>query len=179
MAGENNGKKRRGPRAYLDDYVPGVNGEYVYTGKVFIYTGEKPWKKAIKELWLYSLAGFLSVLICGLLPVTGLNNTFYIIIPWLASFAGGGSVLWAMIRLTNSGPGVKEYVYKDTVNALPLRSAFSAVCGGVAAILQAARLVATAAFTGAVYDIIFLLLMSWGCVCFTTVRKKAKEMSFE
>ena len=49
MAGE---KKRRVRRAHLDDYKALANGEIVYTGKVYSYSGAGSWKKELSALWL-------------------------------------------------------------------------------------------------------------------------------
>ena len=46
-------KKRRGRRAYLDDFQKTASGEYVYNGKMHYYQSEHMGrKKAIFVLWL-------------------------------------------------------------------------------------------------------------------------------
>ena len=44
-------KKKRGKRAYLDDFYLDLSGNYVYRGKMYDYTGALPRKTALMKTW--------------------------------------------------------------------------------------------------------------------------------
>ena len=152
-------KKRRGRRAYLDDYKALANGQIVYTGKVYAYAGTRPRKKALAVLWLCAGPALACVIACGLMPVSGLRNTVYVLLPWVLSFVGAASVIWALCRVTHHGEELKEHIYQATVQALPVRTVFAAICAAVAALGQAVKLILDGLGEASAADICFIPLM--------------------
>lgn len=176
MAGE---KKRRGRWAYLDDYKALANGEIVYTGKMYSWSGDTPWKKALAFLWLCGGVPGVCVTVCGLLPVSGMMNTFYVLLPWLLSFIGAGSVIWALCRLTYHGEHLREHVFKATVAALPVRAVFTAICAAVTVAGQTVKLILDRGSETPAVDACFLLLLALAAGFSAVLRPRSRALPFE
>lgn len=176
MAGE---KKRRGRRAWLDDYKALANGEIVYTGKMYSWSGDTPWKKALAVLWLCGGVPGVCVTVCGFLPVSGMINTFYVLLPWLLTFLGASAVIWALCRMTHHGEHLKEHVFKATAAALPVRAVFTAVCAAVAIAGQTLKLILDRGSETLAADVCFLLLMALAAGFSAALRPRVKALSFE
>lgn len=172
-------KKRRGRRAYLDDYKALANGEIIYTGKVYSYSGSIPWKKELSALWLCGGLPGVCVTVCGVLPASGMMNTFYVILPWLLSLIGAGSVIWALCRVTCHGEHLKEHVYNATAAALPVRAVFTAICGAVTMAGQIVKFTLDRGGETPVSDACFLLLMALAVTFSAALRPRAKALPFE
>lgn len=126
MAGE---KKRRGRRAYLDDFQPTASGGYVYTGKTHPFPqGRYTWRQAMARLWL--LAGVMAgaALLGGCLPAAGTLNTPYVILPYAGSLVSAGSVVWLMGRLSHGDTPLPDYVYAATVGRFGRRGMLVLIC---------------------------------------------------
>ena len=129
MAGE---KKRRGRRAYLDDFQKTASGEYVYTGKVHHFqSGEVDRRQALTGLWAITAAMAAAVIVSGCVPAPGMSNTFYVLLPYAGELLSVASVVWLMCRLTAGGDPLRDYIYRATVAQMGLRGylvlAFSAI----------------------------------------------------
>lgn len=115
-------------RAYLDDFTQNVAGEYIYTGKIHAFCEEgTSRKKAMGILWL--LTGAMAVLsvLSGCLPAAGMQNTFYVLIPYAGSLLSVVSVIWAMCRLSSEGEPVRDFIYKATVEQFKPRGTLAVV----------------------------------------------------
>ena len=128
MAGE---KKRRGRRAYLEDFQKTASGEYVYTGKMHHFQEETLTRKqALTRLWALAAVMAAGAVAAGCLPAAGTFNTAYVILPYAGSLLSAGSVVWLMCRLTAGGNPLPDYVHAATVRQFALRGtltlAFSA-----------------------------------------------------
>ena len=172
-------KKRRGHRAYLDDYKALANGEIVYTGRVYAYSGSAPWGRELSALWLRGGPPCVCAAICGVLPASGMTGTFYVILPWLLSFVGAGSVIWALCRMTHHGERLKEHVFKATVEALPVRAAFTAICSAAAMAGQTVKLVLDRGSGTRLADACFVLLMALAAAFSAALRPRLKALPFE
>lgn len=171
-------KKRRGRRAYLDDYETQADGQIVYTGKVYIYTGARSWKKALGVLWLWTGLLGVCVLICGMLPASGMLNTVYVLLPWVLAFVGMGSVILALYRMARQGKELKEHVYKSTAAALPLRVMFTAVCCAVTSLGQGIKLILDGLGNSPAADLCFIPLMALAAVLATVLWPQVRKLPF-
>ena len=70
-------------RSYLNDYHKAANGTYVYTGKYMVYSPANPlpYKKWETRVFLLGAAALTAAAVGGILPVEGLKNCPYIILP--------------------------------------------------------------------------------------------------
>ena len=116
-------KKRKKRRSYLADFRKDATGNYVYTGNVYAFDGEEAErKKYVAGLGALCILTLALATAQELLPGTEMNNTFYVLIPWLLQFLSAATVVWAFARLAYAGRRVREYVYEATVKKLPIRS---------------------------------------------------------
>ena len=121
-------KKRRGRRAHLDDFQKTASGDYVYSGKLHPFKpGVYTRKQALLRLWLAAAGLAAALAAAGCIPVAGMRNTFYVILPYAASLLAAVSVVWLMCRLTAGGDPLRDYVYAATVAQFRLRSTVTAV----------------------------------------------------
>ena len=126
------GEKRKGRRAYLNDFTTNLRGDYVYQGSHFHYVGETPWEKRFRKLWGLTLAMAVSLVGGGFLPAAGMNGVLYVVAPYLASVIAGTGVVWAMVKLRREGK-LRSYVYEASVLKLPTRGKVTAVFAILAA----------------------------------------------
>ncbi len=129
MAGE---KKRRGRRAYLDDFQKTATGEYVYTGQLHHYETEGiSRRQALARLWILTAVMAVAQVVSGCVPAAGMSNTFYVLLPYAGGLLSAASVVWLMCRLSAGGDPLRHYVYTATVGQMRLRGylvlAFAAV----------------------------------------------------
>ena len=88
-------KKRRGRRAYLEDFQKTATGEYVYTGKLHYYeTQGLERRQALLRLWLLTGAIAAAVVVSGCVPAAGMSNTFYVLLPYAGALLSAASVVW-------------------------------------------------------------------------------------
>ncbi|MCC8066630.1 MAG: hypothetical protein LIO94_05950 [Clostridiales bacterium] len=84
--------KRKGRRAYLDEYEKDASGRYVYMGKTFAW--KSPRKASLTKLWLLSLAAFAAQIGAGCVPDVGMNGRAWVLLPYVAALAASVSLVW-------------------------------------------------------------------------------------
>ena len=104
---------------YLNEYKLDENGKYVYKGKYYSLN-ESPEiiKKIYVKLWLINALLIAAVIGSGCINAAGMNNSFYVIIPYIAEVAILFIYSWNSISLLTQGYKVKEYVYKKSFSKL-------------------------------------------------------------
>lgn len=167
-------KKKKGRRAYLDDFQTTVSGEMIYCGAYYVYQGPAGARKAflLKVTGSAAAAAVFSVL-SGCVPAPGTLNCFYVLLPLLGSILSAVSVLWAVIRLIGGGETLREYVYTATVEELPLRTALCIGCAGLSILGELLFLLLNGA--GGKVPGLLLFLLSQGSVLLASLfcRKTA------
>ena len=128
-------------REYLNDYKLAANGEYVYTGKYYTYTSDVTKKK--RDLAFLTAVLTAAVIASGFINGSGMDNTFYVILPYIAEVACVFALCWNVVRLLGQRDRIKEYVYRVVVKNIPnalktlmLCSALSFVATIVCLIIQ-------------------------------------------
>lgn len=154
-------KKKPGRRAYLNDFHADLRGNYTYTGAHYAYAPGNP--IPLRGL-LARLGGGCAVLAacavaCGCLPAAGMDNTFYILLPYAVGVVAIAAACWAAVRLAAGGDPLRAYVYDATVGKLPMRVGLCCICTALA-------------LAG---ECLFLLLhgfggMVWGTVAFLLLQ---------
>ena len=117
--------KNKEKQSYLSDFKRNAEGEFVYTGKVYTLS-DSALSARNKAIVLTALLA-LSVIGSGLINGAGMNNTFYVIIPYILEVSCLFAVLWNFIRFLSSGKAVKEYVFNSAAKHLPPSAAALAV----------------------------------------------------
>lgn len=139
MAGE---KKRRGRRAYLDDFQKTATGEYVYNGKLHYYgTEQMPRRKALTVLWVCTVVMAAAIIAGGCTPAAGMSNCPYVVLPYAGSLLAIGSIVWLMCRLSAGGDPLRDYVWQATVKQFSLRGWFAVILGGCTLVGDAVYLI--------------------------------------
>lgn len=166
-------KARKGRRAYLDDFYRDAAGQYVYRGKMYAYrTQTPPRRRALAQLWLLGGGGLLALVANGVLPVPAMLNCPYVILPYAAGLCAAASVCWALGRLAAAGDPLREYVYQQTVQQLPLRGRLAALFCALAAAGQLVYLLRSGTGGHAAASAAFLLLQLGAAAAFWTVKVK-------
>ena len=106
-------------RDYLNDYKLSANGEYVYTGKYYTYVDINGFKKnRFNIIFLTAVCAF-AVIMSGCINSSGMNNSFYVILPYAAEVASVFALCWNVVRLAKEGDSIKEYVYASVTKNIP------------------------------------------------------------
>lgn len=128
-------RKLRGRAAKASYFVPTGNGNYTYIGPLYSISPEAnaTAKKAGARRIIICICVTVLSLVCGLLPVPGMSNTFYVIIPYAVTLIFAAVMLYKSLRIAYWGNDkLREYVYHSTVKQLPILSVFCAVFACVA-----------------------------------------------
>lgn len=125
-------KKKRGRRAYLDDFQVTVSGEYIYVGDTYAFQGSKQaHRRLLFQLGGLSLAMVAATVTAGCIRAPGTLNCGYIVIPYVVSLVSAISLVWALIQLATAGTTLRSYVHHRTVEAFPTRSMLTVICSSI------------------------------------------------
>jgi hypothetical protein len=132
--------------SYINDFKMTADGTYAYMGDWYSLENKGSFRR------VYAVTGAL-VTVCALLVVgsglinaAGMNNTFYVIIPYICEVCCAFALVWKSVRVISSGERVKAYVYTTAVESIPLAATALAVFSA-------------AAFTGST---VYLILHGFG-----------------
>ena len=125
-------EKRKGRRAYLNDFKKNEQGQYEYGGRRYSYRGDDLGRRRMRTALLCALMIVLMA-VAGCVDVPGMRGCFYVLLPYAAGLAAAAGVCLAVYRFCTGGDPMKEYVYEASVPKIPGRALFSAVCAGLTA----------------------------------------------
>ena len=163
-------------KEYLNDFKRQENGQYVYEGAFYAWNGDR--KKSLLRLWLIGLGMMASAVAGGCIPAAGMDNTFYVIIPFMLEVIFAASVLWALVRLTAAGDPMRGYLYEGTVEKLKPRSWFVLVTAALGVIAVTVFL-CLHGFGGKIFwTIIYYLLKGTNIVLAVYLQKSVDSLSF-
>ena len=125
--------KKKGRRAYLNDFHKTLSGEYVYRGATYTFNGTKEQRlhlyyKLLTVGIVLAAAGITS----GCITAPGTINCFYVVIPFVAALIASISLIWALCRLWIGGSPLREYIYTATVEQFRPRAVIAAIAAGCA-----------------------------------------------
>ena len=130
MAEEEKKKKRPHRRDYLNDFKLNVAGEYIYTGKVLHWSADR--KRTLALLWALSLGACAAAVAGGCIPGTGMENSAWVLLPYVAGLICAFVCLYTVAKLAFAGEKVREYIFKGSVEKLPLRTLMTAIFSAIA-----------------------------------------------
>lgn len=116
---------KKGFRSYLNDFRLNGKGEYIYSGALYGYRGEKPLKRLKGEILLLSLLPAACAVVSGCIPAPGMINCFYVIIPWVLEIAAAFSLVWAAVKFAGAKLPLRGYIYESTLAAFKPRCIFN------------------------------------------------------
>ena len=125
--------KKKGRRAYLDDFHKTLSGEYVYRGATYTFNGTKEQRRHLYyKLLAIGIVLAAAGLTSGSITAPGALNCFYVVIPFVTALIASLSLLWALCKLWFGGSPLREYIYTATVEQFRPRSILAAVSAGCA-----------------------------------------------
>ncbi len=115
-------KKRKGRRAYLNDFQKDEKGQYVYQGAFFEWKGEKgTLHRELLILWGVCIVMLVSLLAAACVDAPGAMNAVYVVLPLTVGLIFGISAGWGLLRLTFGGNPLRAYVYEQSAGRIPAR----------------------------------------------------------
>lgn len=170
-------KKKRWGRAYLNDFRANVAGEYVYTGKHYIWKSDR--KSALLRLWVFAAGGLVCAVVAGCLPATGMEGAVWALLPYVFGLIGSMTCVYAMVRLSAAGESVREYVFDATVKSLPGRCMMTIIFS-VAAMIGDLCNIFLPSYSGRPMQSLLLFIFEGGLLAMTVLlRKSIKKLSWE
>lgn len=165
-------QKKHGRNSYLNDFRLNVAGEYIYDGALYACRdGADGIRAAQRRVWTAGALLVLAAVLGGCIPAPGMQNHFYVILPYLGELTASLTVFWALVRLGRSWTSVREYVYERTVPALPRRAMAAAVCALLGAAAEGVHLVLSGA-GGQVFPVaLYFLLKLLAAASALTIRR--------
>ena len=151
------GEKRRGRRAYLNDFTTNLQGDYVYQGSHFHYVGAEPWKLRLRRVWGLTAGMAAGLFAGGLLPAAGMNGVLYVVLPYIVSVIAGVSVVWAAVKLRREGK-LRSYVYEASILRIPGRARVTAAAALLAAAGEGLNLIRNGSGGKTAATLLYLLL---------------------
>ena len=102
--------KKHNRREHLNDFHLNVAGEYVYDGALYACQNDDAKQRRSKRA-VWGMAAILTVAVAagGCIPAPGMQNCFYVLLPYLGEFLGAASVIWALAKLGTDWSTVREY----------------------------------------------------------------------
>lgn len=172
-------RRKRGENSYLNDFHLNLAGEYIYDGELYACQADPDTQKMQKrKLWVYTALLLLAALLSGSIPAPGMQNCFYVILPFLGELIAAVSVVWAVVKLGRDWSAVREYVYERTVPALPGRALCAAVFAA-AGILCELLYLALSGHGGQLFSaLLFVMLKVLSLICALTIRRELNEQNW-
>lgn len=170
--------KKKGYRSYLNDFKPSISGEYIYSGNHYGYADDgKELKRFNVQIRLLAMLIFASAVVGGCIPSAGMDECFYVIIPFIIEVITAAVTGWAVIRLNTAQIPLREYVYNSTVKQLPLRAAFCEIFAAIGFVCAAVYVIING-FDGklaatVIYFVLKLISM-FGCYLLRRIVKSSK-----
>ena len=167
-------KKRgkRGENSYLNDFHPNLAGEYIYDGALYACQSDPDTqKKSRRRLWGCTALLLLAALLSGSIPAPGMQNCFYVILPFLGELIAAVSVVWAVVKLGRDWSAVREYVYERTVPALPGRALTAAILAFLGILCESVHLALAGHGGKLFYAVLYLVLKVLSILCALTMRR--------
>lgn len=171
-------KKPHGRRPWLDEIQLGGNGQYAYRGSHQKFSGDDNAFRRFR-LTLGCFAACLAgcVVAAGCLNIGKLDNTVWVLVPYMLEVVFTAALAWSAVRLLLQGSVVRSYIFKQTTKRLPVLAVIDAAA---AAITFGSAIVCSAIdsfWTAPV--IVYLLLQAAVCALALLELKVLKRAKWE
>ncbi len=171
-------KKPRGRRPWLDEIQLGGDGQYAYRGSHMKFGGDEA---ALRRFRLTTsvLTACLAVCVAatGCLNVGKLDNTVWVLVPYMLEVVLTAALAWSAVRLLLQGSVVRSYIFKQTAKRLPvlaiIDAAAAAITFGSAIVYSAIDSFWTAPV------VVYLLLQAAVCALALLALKVLKRAAWE
>lgn len=175
---KNEKKQKKKRRAYLDDFKKNDSGDYVYEGAMYAFCErDESRKKMLAKVCGLCGALVFTAVVNGFLPVPGLQNSAFVLLPFAVELIASISCCVAVGRIILNGKALREYVYQATVMKLPGRSAIALFGAGAALFGELLYLAQDFSQARSVYVLIFFVLQlaSFGSALYLHRESKAQR----
>lgn len=150
-------QRKKVKKGHLNEFVLGEDGKYKYSGAVVeIGSDKRPFKKFARLLWAWVLICAALQIMCGCIPVDGMNNTFYVILPYGAGVISTGVLLYYIPGLTSKDGKIREYIYEKNRKIINVCSLCDAAFCTVTLIGEIVFVITNGFSEGALLSVVFM-----------------------
>ncbi len=157
-------KKPHGLRPWLDDIQLEDSGQYAYKGSHMKFSGDDAAYRAFRvKLGVCAALLAAATVAAGFLDVGELDNTYWVLIPYMLEVVLTAAFVWAAARLLLNVAVVRSYVFAQTARRLPVLAVLIALSAAATAVAAAVLLALRRSI-----DLscgIYLLLHAADCAC--------------
>lgn len=165
-------RRKRGENSYLNDFHPNLAGEYIYSGTLYACaldeTAQRGMRRSLAALAAVQLA---AVIASGSIPAPGMQNSFYVILPFLGELIAAVSTAWAVFKLGSDWNAVREYIYERTVPALPRRALAAAILAFLGILCEGIHLALAGHGGRLFYAVLYFIFKVLSILCALTIRR--------
>ena len=173
-------RRKRGENSYLNDFHPNLAGEYIYSGTLYACaldeTAQRGMRRALAALAAVQLA---AVIASGSIPAPGMQNSFYVILPFLGEVVAAASVVWALAKLGTDWREVREYNYEKSVAVLPVRTVVAAGFAALGIVCEGIFFFTNKPADKAFFALLYVLLKLIVLLCALGVRAKIMRAEWD
>lgn len=171
-------RKPRGRRPWLDEIQLGGDGQYAYRGSHMKFSGgDEAFRRFRLTLGICAALLAVCAVGAGCLNVGTLDNTVWVLVPYMIEVVGTAAFVWSAVRLLLQGNVVRSYIFKQTVQRLPVLTIVTAAAAALTLICAAVCSAIEQSWTAPV--IVYLLLQAADCAVSLLGLKVLKQTAWE
>ena len=164
--------KKHNRREHLNDFHLNVAGEYVYDGALYACTLDETAQRGMRRsLAALAAVQLVAVIASGSIPAPGMQNSFYIILPFLGELIAAVSTAWAIFKLGSDWNAVREYIYERTVPVLPRRALAAAILAFLGILCEGIHLALAGHGGRLFYAVLYFIFKVLSILCALTIRR--------
>lgn len=115
----------------------------------------------------------------GGIPAPGMQNCFYVLLPYLGEVVAAASVVWALAKLGTDWREVREYNYEKSVAVLPVRTVVTAGFAALGIVCEGIFFFANKPADKALFALLYVLLKLIVLLCALGVRAKIMQAEWD
>ncbi len=131
--------------------------EKYYKGRP--YAWKTPRKQGMRMLWQFSGISLASEIAAGFVPGVGIGSRAWILLPYIGSMVFAVIVFWTVIRISRGGDPIHAFEYGKSVEKLPFRALWLAICSGIDILGEAINLIWRSQFIGSTEGAVMYMLL--------------------
>ena len=172
--------KKHNRREHLNDFHLNVAGEYVYDGALYACQSSEEKQHRIKRaVWGMVAILIVAVIAGGCIPAPGMQNCFYVLLPYLGEVVAAASVVWALAKLGTDWREVREYNYEKSVAVLPVRTVVAAGFAALGIVCEGIFFFTNKPADKALFALLYVLLKLIVLLCALGVRAKIMQAEWD
>ena len=173
---QDEGKKRKGKYAHLNDYRLADDGAYEYVGVYHEWADEADAAAYTRAATILLAAAIACLVAAGCVPAPGTFGAFYVVVPYACSIVGTALACAACVRLVREGTRVRDHIYEKSVPMLPAKLGVGFVGAFSCAMGELAHVIVAGAGERLVWGLIFVALMLGCGVCLLMLLRRSMPL---